>query len=280
MSPPKKNSGARKSGSAKISSRTEKEIARELGRDNRYPDQDNGRVGIERVFKRFTLGQRWEHGILILSFTVLLLTGLPQKYFQTWGDEILTTPERLNTFRQIHYYAAIVLILEVVYHLARAIVLIFRGKLSAAIFPTWQDVRDAGQMVKYLLFLSRNKPEFGKYNFEQKFTYWFLFFGIGIMVISGLILLFPLAWTRIFPGGIIPAAQLAHSEEAIIATIFVLIWHFYHVHFERLNLSIFTGWLNEREMRQYHGLEFERLTGEPAGQPGPENEPGATQEVV
>jgi hypothetical protein len=34
------------------------------------------------------------------------------------------------------------------------------------------------------------------------------------------------------------------------------------VHFERLNLSIFTGRLNEEDMRTFHRLEYERLTGE------------------
>jgi len=89
------------------------------------------------LFKRFTLGQRWEHGILIISFTVLLLTGLPQKYFQAWGYQILTTPDRLNAVRQIDHYAAVVLILEVIYHLFRAFVLMVRRQHSAAIFPTW-----------------------------------------------------------------------------------------------------------------------------------------------
>lgn len=221
----------------------------------------------ERVFPRFSRAQRWEHAILILSFTVLLLTGLPQKYFETWGHQILTTPERLLLVRQIHHYAAIVLILEVIYHLARGIFLMLAGRLSSAIFPTRQDLREAGQMVRYLLFLEKRQPAFGKYNFEQKFTYWFLGVGILIMVVTGLILWFPTAWTRLFPGSTIPAAQLAHSEEAIVATIFVIIWHFYHVHFERLNISIFTGRLNERDMRRYHAREFERLTGEPVGQP-------------
>jgi len=109
---------------------------------------------------------------------------------------------------------------------------------------------------------------FGKYNFEQKFTYWFLFFGIGIMVVSGFVLWFPAFFTRILPGGIIPAAKLAHSTEAIVAAIFVLIWHFYHVHAERLNLSIFTGRLNEQDMRAFHTSEFERLTGEPGEDTG------------
>lgn len=222
-------------------------------------------VRLERYFKRFDLGQRWEHAVLFLSFTVLLLTGLPQKYFELWGHLVLTTPERILLVRQIHHIAAVVLILEVIYHLVRAIFLLARGRLSAAIFPTWQDVRDAGQMLRYLLFLSREKPKFGKYNFEQKFTYWFLFFAIGIMVVTGIILWFPIPWTRLFPGSTIPAAMLAHSNEALVATIFIILWHFYHVHFERLNLSIFTGRLSEQEMREYHAREFERITGEPAG---------------
>lgn len=220
-------------------------------------------VRTERTFNRFTVGQRWEHGLLIISFTVLLLTGLPQKYFASWGYRILATPEQLLLVRQIHHIFAILLTLEVIYHLVRGFVLLFRRKLPAAMFPTWQDVVDAWQMTKYLLFLSRKKPAFRKYNFEQKFTYWFLFVGIGIMVITGFILWFPIAITYVLPGGIVPAAQLAHSSEAIAAGIFVVIWHFYHVHFQRLNLSIFTGRLNESEMKEYHSAEYSRLTGKP-----------------
>jgi formate dehydrogenase gamma subunit len=218
-------------------------------------------VQTERVFKRFTPGQQWEHLILILSVTVLLLTGLPQKYYLSWGYRVLTTPDNINLVRQIHHIAALVLTLEVLYHLGRTIYLLARRKLSADMFPTMQDVRDAWQILKYLLFMTDKQPAFGKYNFEQKITYWFLFFGIGIMVITGFILWFPLIITRVLPGAVIPAAKLAHSDEAIAAAVFAVIWHVYHVHIERLNLSIFTGWLNEREMRQYHLLEYERLTG-------------------
>ncbi len=66
------------------------------------------------------------------------------------------------------------------------------------------------------------------------------------------------------PGSIVPAAKLTHSTEAIVAGIFVLIWHLFHVVFDRLNLSMFTGRLNEDDMRQYHAAEYERLTGEAA----------------
>ena len=71
------------------------------------------------------------------------------------------------------------------------------ASLPADMFVTWQDVRDAGQMVAYLLFLRKEKPPFGKYSFEEKITYWFMFFGVGIMVISGIILWFPEIITQV-----------------------------------------------------------------------------------
>lgn len=217
-------------------------------------------VHTEHMFKRFTLAQRTEHFILLLCFTILFVTGLPQKYRASdWSRYLLSTPERINAIQTIHRIAAAVLILEVIYHLGCAISLMVRRNLPGDIFPTWKDFKDAWQMVKYLLFLSKEKPVFGKYNFEQKVTYWFLFFGIGIMVVTGLILLFPIFITRFLPGGIVPAALSAHGTEAIIAMIFVVIWHFYHVHLERLNLSIFTGKINEEEMQKFHALEYKRL---------------------
>ena len=231
-------------------------------------------VHVERTFKRFTSGQRWEHGLLILSGLILFLTGVVQKYRNTtWSQQILSTPERLEAIQQIHHIFAVLLVAEVIYHLGRAIYLMVRRRLPGDMFPTWQDVRDAWQMLKYLLFLSKKQPSFGKYNFEQKVTYWFLFFGIGIMVISGLIIWFPIQVTYVLPGGVVPAAKLAHSTEAIVAAVFVVIWHFFHVHLQRLNLSIFTGRLSEKEMRTYHTAEYERLTGEKVEQ----SEPGGSQ---
>lgn len=217
-------------------------------------------IKVERTYPRFTLSQRWEHTLLLLSFIVLLLTGLPQKYRHTeWSQFILATPERIAQVRTLHHGAAVVLTLEAVYHVGHAIYLMARRKLPGDMLVTWKDVQDAWQMLKYLLFLTKEKPKFGKFNFEQKITYWFIFFGVGILVVTGYIIWFPVTFTRFLPGGIVPAARLAHSTEAIVAFIFIVIWHFYHVHVERLNLSIFTGKLSESEMKTYHQKEYERL---------------------
>ena len=219
------------------------------------------RFAQERSFLRFKPGQRWEHAILLLSGLVLVLTGLPQKYREfSLSQDLLSTPDRVNLIRQIHHIAAIILALEVLYHIVRIIVLLVRRKLPGDLLPTWQDVRDAGQMLQYLLFMRKDKPKFGRYNFEQKVTYWFVFFSIALMGISGFIIWFPVEFTQILPGGVVPAAKLAHSTESVVLAIFIIIWHIYHVHLERLNLSIFTGRLSEHEMREFHAKEYEKLT--------------------
>ncbi len=221
------------------------------------------RFAQERSFLRFALGQRWEHALLILSGLVLLLTGLPQKYREfSLSQDLLSTPDRVYLFRQIHHIAAIILTLEIVYHIGRIIILLVRRKLPGDLLPNWQDVRDAGHMLQYLLFMRKDKPRFGRYNFEQKVTYWFVFFSIAIMGISGFIIWFPVEFTLILPGGVVPAAKLAHSTESVVLAIFIIIWHVYHVHIERMNLSMFTGRVSEDEMREFHIKEYDRLTGQ------------------
>jgi formate dehydrogenase gamma subunit len=231
---------------------------------NPTPSSPNHRVKLVRTFPRFNVSQRWEHAVFLLCIAILLVTGLPQKYnASTWSQAIISSPDRLNKIQLIHHITALVLTALVLYHLGKAIYFIARRKLPGDMLPTVQDIKDAWNMLLYLIFIKKQKPAFGKYNFEQKVTYWFLFFSIGIMVFSGYVMWFPEAVTRLLPGGVIPAAIMAHSTEALVTTIFIVLWHFYHVHFERLNLSIFSGWLNEEDMRTYHSLEFNQLVRKP-----------------
>ena len=90
----------------------------------------------ERSFLRFTLGQRWEHAILLLSGLVLLLTGLPQKYREfSISQDLLSTPEQIFLIRQVHHVAAVILGLVALYHLGRILVLISRRRLPGDLLP-------------------------------------------------------------------------------------------------------------------------------------------------
>lgn len=220
----------------------------------------NNRIESQKNYQRFDLGQRIEHLLLMLTTIVLLLTGLPQKYREfAWSQALMATPEGVELIRLVHHTAAIVMALLALYHFGKAIVKLFQKKLSADLLITWQDVKDAFGMLKYLLFLNKEKPRFGKFNFEQKVTYWVVAIGFLLMILSGFIIWFPVWFTQWLPGGVVPAAKLMHSSEAIAAAFFILIWHIYHVHIERLNLSIFTGKLTEKEMKEYHKKEYDRV---------------------
>jgi formate dehydrogenase gamma subunit len=224
----------------------------------------DNRIKIVRTFPRFNLSQRWEHAVLLFCIAILLVTGLPQKYnTASWSQALISSPKRLDTIQQIHHITALVLTTLVLYHLGKALYLIARRRLPGDMLPSLQDVKDAWSMLLYLFFIKKQKPSFGKFNFEQKVTYWFLFFSIAIMLVSGYTIWFPEIITRILPGGVIPAAIMAHSTEALVTAIFIVLWHFYHVHFERLNLSIFSGWINEEDMRIYHSHEYHQLVREP-----------------
>jgi formate dehydrogenase subunit gamma len=235
-----------------------------MNQSKQSPTSSPNHVKLVRTFPRFSVSQRWEHAVLLVCIAILLLTGLPQKYAaSTWSQAIISTPERLEVIQLIHHITALVLTGLVFYHLGKTFYLIIRRKLPGDMLPTIQDIKDAWNMLLYLIYIKKQKPAFGKYNFEQKVTYWFLFFSIGIMMISGYVMWFPETITRVIPGGVIPAAIMAHSTEAIATTIFIVIWHFYHVHLERLNLSIFSGWLNEEDMKKYHTLEYNQLVRKP-----------------
>jgi mono/diheme cytochrome c family protein len=66
----------------------------------------------------------------------------------------------------------------------------------------------------------------------------------------------PIAAAKILPGVFIPAAKAAHSGEALLAVLAIIIWHFYNVHIKHLNKSMFTGYLTEEEMLEEHPLEL------------------------
>ena len=58
-------------------------------------------------------------------------------------------------------------------------------------------------------------------------------------------------------------AALIHSDEAILATLALFIWHFYNVHFnpEAFPMSWvwWHGMLTEKEMKHHHALEYAEI---------------------
>lgn len=211
-------------------------------------------------YPRFRLGSRIEHFFLMLSFTVLAITGLPQMFATTaWAQTIVRWMGGITTVRAIHHTAAVVLVLVSVSGIfAFAYRIFVRGERSP-MFPNLKDVTDAIFTVSYNLGIRNEPPKMAKFNFGEKFEYWAVIWGTAVMVITGFIMWNPIAFTSFFPGELIPIAKTAHGWEAVLAVTAIIVWHMYNVHIKHFNRSIFTGEQSREQMEEEHALELERL---------------------
>ncbi len=213
-----------------------------------------------KSYLRFSLPQRIEHFVLILSFTILGLTGLPQKYpLSPVSQGFIEVMGGIETVRVIHRVAATVFVLEAIYHLVIVGYKLFVRREEASMVPTIKDGKDAVDSIKYNLGLSKTPPKMPRYNFTEKAEYWAMLWGFFVMAVTGFMLWNPIATTNLLPGEFIPAAKVAHGGEAVLAVLAIILWHFWHVHVRLFNKSMFTGHIDRHAMEHEHGLELERL---------------------
>jgi cytochrome b subunit of formate dehydrogenase len=215
---------------------------------------------------RFGLSQRVQHAVLLAGFVVLVITGLPQKYtdwpLATWTINQLGG---IDNARFIHRSAAVALVLASIYHILEIGFWALRGRLRPTMVPNLKDVVDAMTTLRYSLGLAPAPPKFDRYEYRQKFEYWGVVFGTVVIICTGLILWFPIAFTKLFPGEMVAAAREAHGGEATLALLTIVVWHLYSVLLSPGqfpgDFSIFTGRISKERMEEEHPLEYARLQG-------------------
>ncbi len=210
-----------------------------------------------RTYERFPLARRIEHIVMLLSFSTLALTGLPQKFATAAiSISIVNFLGGIETLRIIHRVAAIVMMLGTAWHILVFGYLSYVRRVRLSMLPSLQDVKDGWQALMYNIGLSKTYPQMGRYTFEEKMEYWAFVWGAIIMGATGFMMWNPITTVRLLPGEIIPAAKAAHGGEAVLAVLAIIIWHFYGVHIKNLNKSMFTGRMTEEEMLHEHPLEL------------------------
>jgi formate dehydrogenase gamma subunit len=202
----------------------------------------------------------------MVSFTCLALTGLPQRYGDAdWARGLIFLMGGLDTVRLVHHLAGIMLLFQGLYHIIESVweFLLARPR-SNAMVPRAQDVKDVFGQVAHLAGIRGEKPRVGRYDFRHKLEYWSVVWGTLVMGVTGLILLFPVFATSYLPGVIVAASKVAHSYEALLAVLAIVVWHFYHAHLAGesfpVDTSIFTGRISVEKMRDHHPLEYEQVT--------------------
>ncbi len=214
----------------------------------------------QQQFPRFRVGARIEHVILVVSFTILCLTGLPQKYVESdIGAWMINLIGGIETVRIIHRWAAFFLIAGSFYHLFTAFYRMYVKRERMRILLDLKDAYDARDTVLYNIGVKDEPPKMRKFNFGEKFEYWAVVWGTGVMILTGFMLLNPIATTSILPGQFIPAALSAHGWEAVLAASAIIIWHLYSVLIKQINPSMLTGKLPRKQMEEEHVLELERI---------------------
>jgi cytochrome b subunit of formate dehydrogenase len=217
------------------------------------------------MMTRMTPNQRWQHFALFSSFIVLVFTGFALKFPDTWFAHVLGMGEHWRGI--IHRIAGVVLIGAGIYHLFYLAIAREGRRLIADLAPRPKDAFDAYGTMLYYLGLSPRKPQFARFSYAEKAEYWALVWGTILMAVTGIMI-----WAKVWVGDIlarwwVDVATAIHFYEAILATLAILVWHFYQVFFDPdvypMNWAWWDGKMPVEHYRHEHPLDPDSLA-EPA----------------
>ncbi|MFI5339610.1 MAG: formate dehydrogenase subunit gamma [Candidatus Methylomirabilales bacterium] len=229
-------------------------------------------VPLAREFERFSWNFRAQHWVLLLSCLTLIITGLPLKFHEARISQLFfDVVGGVGTSTLLHRIGAVGLMAVGAYHLFYLVAFREGRRNLLKLLPVPQDIRDFFAMVRYFLGWTEEKPRFGRFSYVEKFDYWAVYWGMVIMIGSGLILWFLETSLQFLPKFAADIAREAHSDEGLLATLAIIIWHFYNVHLNPehfpMNRTFLTGKISEDEMRRHHPLEYEELMAARAVRP-------------
>jgi cytochrome b subunit of formate dehydrogenase len=222
----------------------------------------------QALYLRMSVNERLQHGLLVLSFAALVVTGFmlhyPDAFWVTWLRRL---SDRLFDYRyRLHRTAGVLMVVTAVYH---GFYLAFsaRGRrLVRDLLPVVGDAKGALGAMAYYLGLRKTPPRFPRFSYIEKAEYWALVWGTLVMAATGAILWFEEQAIGLFGKLGWDVARLVHFYEAWLATLAILVWHIYFVIFNPevypMNLAWLTGTLTEEEMAAEHPLELEAIRRE------------------
>jgi cytochrome b subunit of formate dehydrogenase len=241
----------------------------------------------DKVYVRFNPLERILHVMLIYSFTILVLTGMPLKFFNTgWARTLMALLGGVETAGYLHRVAALIMVLMFGIHVFSLFKNFIRkiktfknpetGKYSVKVFiqylfrpdsiiPSWKDVTDFWNHQKWF-FGKGEKPKFDRWTYWEKFDYFAVFWGMVIIGLSGVVMWTPGFFTKVFPGWIINVALIIHIYYALLAAGFIFTFHFFNVHFRiekfPMDTIIFSGRMSHAELVEEREAWMERLEKE------------------
>lgn len=238
----------------------------------------------QETFVRFRPFERFLHVLVMISFLLLVATGMPLKFYDTaWAKGVVGLIGGLEAAAQLHRLGAIITFMYFALHIGSLLVAARRertqfinpktGRYSIRRFldvlfgpdlpyPHLRDLKEWWAHQKWF-FGRGERPQFDKWTYWEKFDYFAVFWGVAVIGISGLVMWFPEWFTYFLPGWIINVALIVHSDEALLAAGFIFTFHFFNVHFRPekfpIDSVIFSGRISKNEMLHERKRWYDRL---------------------
>jgi cytochrome b subunit of formate dehydrogenase len=221
---------------------------------------------------RFALRERRLHLMMMTSFLLLALTGIPLLFAETtWAGKLARLMGGYGVTGKIHRFGALLMVTCFSLHVGRLVHRIFIKREYGILWgpnsmvPQPRDFIDMVQHFRWFAGLGP-RPQFERFTYWEKFDYWAVFWGMGIIGLSGLMLWTPATFSRVLPGWVFNIALVVHGEEALMAMVFIFTVHFFNGHLRPdkfpMDTVIFTGRVSVEELKHERPGEYHRLQEE------------------
>jgi cytochrome b subunit of formate dehydrogenase len=230
----------------------------------------------EGGIRRFTGSHRVQHAFLVIVFVILSATGLPMKFPEaSWAPAVYSLFGGIKGAPIVHRIAGVTLLAGFALHvgmillnvrraLARESKLSIRNWITAVLalpmIPGPQDLKDIIALTKYVFFLSPRRPHYGRFSWNEKLEYFGLFWGIGLLGVTGALLWAESLSSHVIPGWLLNVCYLAHTYESILAVAHITFVHIPGVIGilgpSPLSGMILNGKISPRAQAEEHGREI------------------------
>jgi cytochrome b subunit of formate dehydrogenase/DnaJ-class molecular chaperone len=214
-----------------------------------------------RIVVRMDKEQRIQHFLLLSSFILLVITGFALKFPDSWFASLTHMDEKVRGV--LHRVAACVMIAVSLYHVYYLAAKKGGRKLAKDMLPVPKDATDLVDTLKYYIGLPSKRPEYARFSYAEKMEYLALVWGTIVMVVTGLMLWFKMDVMNLLPRWSLDIATAVHFYEAVLATLAIIVWHFYAVIFDPdvypMNWAWFDGKMSVEHYSEEHGLDRESI---------------------
>ena len=205
-------------------------------------------VPVKQRRPRMNLGFRIAHAFLLTSFMVLVWTGFALKYPDGfWARPLLAWEDSFGLRGWVHRGAAIVMLGAFAFHAVQLAIDRRARACIAKMLPTMHDVHEFREKVLWFFGKRAEMPKSPPLGYAEKAEYLALVWGTLVMAVTGFVLWFSDWSLANLPKWATDVATVIHFYEAILASLAILVWHFYFVIFDPLVYPLDTTFLTGRE---------------------------------